>query len=168
MAYTNNIDTNLPADTDLVSDGDDAIRRQVADMVERLLTVFKDMDVDPLEFLDGVIKTAAIDNDAITAPKIAPVLQLRSIIRKTVLISDTIASGVIGGGAKSVPGAEPGDSVLLSWANGDGRWVLNGAVTAVDEVTVAYGNNTAGSLTITDQPLIINVIKGLLLETDPL
>ena len=71
MPYSNPLDPTTPADTDLRSQGDDRIREVKAALLERLLTVFVDMNINPLAFIAGVIPTAALANLAVATAKLA-------------------------------------------------------------------------------------------------
>lgn len=155
--YIEPLDPNVPADSDLISDGDDAIRQKTRAWIERLSTVFGDLNINPLKFSAGVVPGTAIADQSLVASKFDPALNLKSILMTTVEVSEIVAAGAIGGGAKTVAGAEPGDFAVASWH--DGRFAVMAAVTGVDEVTVAYANVTAGSITLTDAQLQIAVIK---------
>jgi len=159
VAYTRDYDVTTPADGDLLSSGDDAIRDFKVDVEERLLSVYKDIDVDPLEPKDASIPGAALKDGAVTFTQLDPTLNLRSIIIQSVSVSGVVAAGAIsgGGGPFTVDGAEEGDVAVCSWA--DGRFAVMAAVTGPDEVTVAFANITAGSITLADQTLLIAVIK---------
>lgn len=158
MPYTNpTFDITVPADGDLLSDGDDSIRDFKRDVKERIESVVESFDDDPLNFKAQSIDGLALKDGTVKIDAIDPALNLRSIILKSVSISELVVAGTIGGGPQTVVGAEPGDWAGLSWA--DGRFVLAAAVTGVDEVTVSYGNFTVGDITLVSQPLLICVIK---------
>lgn len=150
MAYTNpTFNPAVPADGDLLSLGDDSIRSAKLDIKERLESVVKSFDDFPLVFKDGVIPFSAVTVDAS--------LNFRSILLGVGLVSGTIAAGAIGGGTATIAGAEPGDVAVASWP--DGRFSVMCAVTAVDTVTMAVSNITAGSITLSGAQLQIAVIK---------
>lgn len=71
MAYVNPYNPATPADGDVSSQGDDRIRELKAAMIERLLTVFTDINLDPLTFKPGIIPTAALADNSVTNPKLA-------------------------------------------------------------------------------------------------
>lgn len=150
MAYTHaTFNPSVPADGDLLSQGDDVIRDAKLDVKERLESVFKSFDDDPLAFKDGIIPFSAITLDQS--------LNFRSILLGVGLISGAIAAGAIGGGTATIAGAEPGDVAVGSWP--DGRFAVMCAVTATNTVTVAVTNITAGPITLTAAQLSIAVIK---------
>jgi hypothetical protein len=157
--FTEPLNPATPADTDFVSEGDDAIRQLKRSVLERAATLVRDVESNPWMISSSAIDADSLPDGIIGLDKLDPNALIRSIIRAVVSISGTVNAGVIGGGPQTVTGAEPGDTVLLSWATGDGRFCLNGAVTAVDEVTVAYTNITAGAITLSSAPLLITVIK---------
>lgn len=80
MVYVNPMNPATPADGDVSSQGDDRIREAKAAWIERLSTIFTDINVDPLVFRAGVIAGAALVNAsvdtlqlkdaAVTTPKI--------------------------------------------------------------------------------------------------
>lgn len=82
MPYSNPLDPTTPSSTALRSEGDDRIREAKAAIRERLLTIFQNVDANPLAFIAGiipnaalgsdiVITTARLDNLAVTTPKVA-------------------------------------------------------------------------------------------------
>lgn len=146
-------DPIAPADADFLSSGDDAIRKLTRQIIEALADLVVDVTADPLVLKDHNLKSTEI-----------PVaLKLRSVLIQTVNISDVVLAGQIKGGPQTVTGAELGDPVFLSWA--DGRFVLSGAVTAADTVTISYGNFTSGSITLTGAQLTIVVVKNTIIPT---
>jgi len=166
VPYTEPLDPNAPADSDDVADGDDSIRQTKRAFIERLLTVFQDLDVNPLEFIDAFIKTANIADGAITGPKIDPAMKIRSIITEVVLVTATLTfpHGTYVHDY-TVTGAEPGDIVVLSWYDATATFVhMHAWVSAADTVKVTIGNDSDSSgLAYADQPLAIIVIKPTLL-----
>lgn len=166
MAYTEALDPETPADGDLASEGDDSIRQFKRAIIERLLTVFKDVDVDPLEFIDEFIQTAGIKDGAVTSAKLDPAAKLRSIVREVVEVSTTITypHGTYVHDY-DVVGASPGDSVILSWAGDSATFVFMHAwVPEEDVVRVTLGNDSNSSdLALVDEQLVILVIKATLL-----
>lgn len=55
MAYPTTLDPTTPTDASWAYQGDDEIRKTKQAFIERLLTVFVDLDADPLEFKPGVV-----------------------------------------------------------------------------------------------------------------
>ncbi len=159
MTYTRDFDVTTPADGDLLSAGDDSIRDFKVDVEERLASAYVDINADPMVPKDESIPATALKSGSISFAQLDPSLNIRSIIIAGISVSDTIASGAIGGGGGpfTIDGAEEGDVVVCSWP--DGRFSVMAAVTAPDQVTIAFANITAGPLTVTDAALAVAVIK---------
>jgi hypothetical protein len=71
MVYPDPLNLATPADTDLRGQGDDRIREMKRALSQRFLTIFTDLDADPLAFIPGVISTAALADGAINLAKLA-------------------------------------------------------------------------------------------------
>lgn len=71
MAYLNPLNPAQPADGNYLREGDDRIRETRAALIERLQTIFQNIDEQPLKFNNLVIPTEAIKDLAITGVKIA-------------------------------------------------------------------------------------------------
>lgn len=70
MAYADSVDPTQPPDSQVVSQGDDRIRETRAGFIERLSTIFADIDADPLTFIPGIVPEAALADNSVTAAKI--------------------------------------------------------------------------------------------------
>jgi|SRR3982750_34427 len=71
MVYVNPMNPATPADGDVTSQGDDRIREAKAAWIERLSTIFTDINLDPLVFRAGVIAGTAIANLGIDTAQLA-------------------------------------------------------------------------------------------------
>lgn len=71
MAYSNSVDPTKPADGNYLREGDDRIRETRAGFIERLETVFQDINIDPLALRAGIVTNTALADDAVTGAKIA-------------------------------------------------------------------------------------------------
>ena len=112
MPYTDPTwDPEVPADGDLLSQGDDVIRAEKLDIKERVESFFKSIDGDPWVPKDKSIPAGALADGAVTVDALDPALNLRSIILTTVAWSGTIAAGAFVLNSFTVTGAEPGDFI---------------------------------------------------------
>lgn len=161
-----NIDVTVPADGDLASLGDDSIRQYKRQLLERLLDVIEDVTADPWVLKAGVVGVDTIPDGGITAPKLAPVLKLRSILLTTVAINATLTfPHGISVQTITVPGAAVGDTVLLAWAGAAQTFVhMHAWVSAPNTVTLTLGNDSDSStIVMTGDQLTFIVIKPALL-----
>lgn len=71
MAYLNPLDPTTPADGNFLREADDRIREIKAALIERLQTIFADINAQPLTFLPLIIPTSALAADVITNAKLA-------------------------------------------------------------------------------------------------
>lgn len=155
--YVEAFNVDAPADGDFLADGDDSIRQFKRAWQERMETLVTSVDENPLKLRDGIVGTSMILDESVTIDKLDPALNFKSIIMATVSFSETILAGAIGGGAKTVTGAEAGDLAFGCWP--DGRFSVMAAVTAADTVTVALANVTAGTLILASASMQIMVVK---------
>lgn len=73
MPYADPIDPATPADNTVVGLGDDRIRELKRALIARLQTIFQNIDNNPLQFIAGIIPTAAIADKAVQYAKIQDV-----------------------------------------------------------------------------------------------
>jgi hypothetical protein len=89
MAYADSLDDTSPLDTDLISLGDDAIRKLARALIERLESIIVDLDADPLVIKPDAIVPAA---GSVTQAMLDPGIPLVKLIFGTVTGSHTIAA----------------------------------------------------------------------------
>lgn len=158
MAFADDLDELSPAGSDLISLGDDAIRKLARAVSERLISAFQDPDVDPM-----VIKNGAIGSLQLNSTQ-----QLRSILQ----FSRSVSGGPIGAGlgasfTGAAVGAVVGDHVLAvlsgpaSIAAVDGL-IIRGYISAPDTYTIRVFNPSAAGVTINDT-VLISVIKAVMI-----
>lgn len=161
MPYTNPTwDPAVPADGDLLSQGDDVIRAEKLDTKERVESFFKSIDDDPWLPLDGSIPGTAIKSGTLLGAAFDPALNLKTLL----LLSTTWSAAAPGVGSWTtltftVPGAEVGDLVFVQLVDTPGFFTTAAKVTATDTVSVAFYNLGPGTPTITASILYIMVVK---------
>ena len=161
MPYTDPTwDPEVPADGDLLSQGDDVIRAEKLDIKERVESFFKSIDGDPWVPKDKSIPAGALADGAVTVDALDPALNLRSIILTTVAWSGTIAAGAFVLNSFTVTGAEPGDFIVVNFPDNPGFLITMTKITATDTVGIAiYNNFASGSITLTNATIQVCVIK---------
>lgn len=159
MAYANTLSSAAPADTDLLSLGDDAIRVLAAALIERLLTVFADLNAQPMQLLlaafpDGLITGAKLVDGTIPAAKLALAIGLRKIFyAASGTVTTTIAAAATFTYTFGIVGVRPGDAVVANMTVVQ-PLILQALILSNDTVTLYFYNPTAGSIPVSQ---VINV-----------
>lgn len=124
MAYADALNAAVPADTDPISQGDDAIRTQVRALRERLESVFQDIDADPMVLKAGSVGSAQLDS----------ALGFRKVLFGSTSL--TLAP-TVGGASITTPviGAASGDIVACNYPIGLDRYIVAGYA-GVDTATI--------------------------------
>jgi len=167
MAYADNIDVNSPADGDLLSLGDDAIRKLARALSQRLGALLVDPDADPPKLQQGTLSDAMVDTAAIqdTAVTLA---KLGADVPKTVVKFATgVATGVVASGAvhtevytpAAAAGMDVGDLVVVSVDNSNNahKLVVSAFVSGPSQITVSFFNSTGASITFSTGVYLIMV-----------
>lgn len=158
MAYPDPLDPATPSDADISGQGDDRIREFKRAVIQRLLSFFTDVNVDPLVPKHGSIPVTIFDDDSVDG--------------KFLKVASVPADRVIGGGGG---GGAPGPNTVNSAALQDNA-VTNAKIAdnSVDARTIApdsVGNselqddavNTANILdNAITRPKIAAVTRGVL------
>lgn len=160
MPYTFVYDDTVPAGSDFLSQGDDAIREFKDAVKERLESFFTGIDIDPLVPKDGSIPGNAIVEGSILGTAFDPALNLKSIILATIQFSGTIAAAAFVLNSYTIVGAEEGDYILVNFVDNPGFLMPMAKVTGTDTVGIAlYNNFASGSITLTNAPIQVVIIK---------
>lgn len=163
MPYTNPTwDPTVPADGDLLSQGDDVIRAEKLDTKERVESFFKSIDGDPWVPKDGAIPAGALGNAAVTTDSLDPALNLKSILLALsgplTFDLSTAVGGYLPVVTVNVPGAEVGDFAIASPIN-TAYLLIAAKVTETDTVTLAAYNTSALTSGTVEADCQICVIK---------
>lgn len=166
MPYANPLDPATPAAGAFLSEGDDRIRELKLAIRERLLTIFADVDVNPLAFIAGIIATAALANNAVSTVKIAD-----NAVTSLKIIDDAVTNSKVAGG---ISGAKLADATVDTLQLKDasvtaaklaaGAAVPDGSITNVkianDTIEVEKLSNTAKALVAITKTITVTVITG--------
>ena len=166
MPYVNPLDPATPAAGAFLSEGDDRIRELKLAIRERLLTVFADVDVNPLAFIAGIIATAALANNAVSTTKIAD-----NAVTTLKLIDAAVTNAKVAGG---LDGSKIADATIDTLQLKDasvtaaklaaGAAVPDGSITDIkianDTIEVEKLSNAAKALIAITKTVTVTVITG--------
>ena len=159
MPYGTVYDDTVPAGSDFLSLGDDAIREFKDAIKERIESFFTDIDADPLVPKDSSIQGSAINSGTVLGDVFDPTLNLKTILLLTATWSAVApAVGSWTTQTYTITGAEPGDYVFVQLIDTPGFFTTAAKVTATDTVSVAFYNLGPGVPT-GDVNFFIAVIK---------
>lgn len=136
MAFSGTVNGAVPLDTDLLSQGDDAIRALATAVHERFASFLVDQDTDPVK-----LATTAFEADSIPYTSLKTDSNLRKVFFADLSSLATLAPGDTATISGACPGSLVGDvAVVTDQGNTTMRQLITRAWAGADSVTVEVTN----------------------------